>query len=77
MPADAHFTSTTHKVLWKLQITCRYTYVPTSIDKVEYHGSQYVSCLASGSVVRDGGSGAVEDTMRHRRVAARDYRDGV
>lgn len=39
--------------------------------------AQYVSCFASASVVRDGGSSAVEDAMRHRRIATRCHRRGV
>ena len=33
--------------------------------------AQYVSCFAIERVVRDGGPSAVEDALRHRRVAAR------
>ena len=39
--------------------------------------AQYVSCFSSASVVRDGGPSAVEDAMRHRRVAPRCHRCGV
>lgn len=39
--------------------------------------AQYVSCFASASVVRDGGSSAVEDAMRHRRIATRCHHRGV
>lgn len=39
--------------------------------------AQYVSCFSSGSVVCDGGPSAVEDAMRHRRVALRCHRCGV
>lgn len=38
---------------------------------------QYVSCFASASVVCDGGSSAVEDAMRHRRIAFRRHHRGV
>lgn len=36
-----------------------------------------MSCFASASVVRDGGSSAVEDAMRHRRIATRCHHRGV
>lgn len=39
--------------------------------------AQYVSCSASARVVRDGGSSAVEDPPRHRRVVARRSARGV
>jgi len=39
--------------------------------------AQYVSCFATARVIRDGGSSAVEDAPRHRRVAARRSARGV